>query len=785
MATWRRLLLRAVLGSFVLATAVVGGLFVAVPALPPDPEAALAARYQAIEVLDRNGERLGTLTAAHHQRGLARPLAAFSPRLIAATVEAEDQRFWQHRGVDPVAVGRAALGNLRSRRVVSGASTLTQQLAKMIAPGPRGWRAKWRETAWALQLEARYDKDAILALYLSHAPYGGLLRGAESASRALFARSADALTWRQAALLAVLPRAPSVLDLRRDPSRAVRLADRLLDRLQARGVLSAEERRAAAEEAVEVRASPSPLEAPHALDMLRQQEADGVVAAIRTSLDRRLQADLQAIVAVETARLRGRGADNASVVVIEAGSGAIRAMIGSQAYGDAAALGANNGALARRSPGSTLKPFIYALGMDQGIDAAEVWLDTEAHFETPHGDWRPDNYARRYHGPVRTRLALSNSLNVPAVRALSRIGVGALQDALRRAGVGGLHRSAEHHGLGLALGDADVALLDLAGAYSAFANAGVAVVPSLVDGLVDGDGVEHGLGTTQAQRLFSPRAASVVVDMLADPLARSPAFGHGGGLDLGHAVAVKTGTSKGNRDALAVAVSARYVVAVWVGNFDGRATEGWTGASAAGPLLRGVLDRLSEEGPLRLPSRADGLQRVTICPASGGRPGPLCPHRAQEWVFAEAATRGPCTKHDHGGSALRGEARAWAERAGIALAAEPWVDAGPADARIRLLSPAQGARFWLDSQRPGADQAIRIRAASEPAGLPVEIRVDGRLLEEASVADRDVLWSPAPGHHRIEVRLVGAGAAAGPKARSDAVTVDVLGMRRLGAASLP
>lgn len=785
MPRWRRSLLRFALGSFVLAAAVAGGLFLAAPALPADPEAALAARYQAIEVLDRNGERLGTLAAAHHQRGLARPLAAFSPRLVAATVEAEDQRFWQHHGVDPVAIGRAALGNLRSGRVVSGASTLTQQLAKMIAPGPRGWSAKWRETAWALQLEARYDKDAILALYLSHAPYGGLLRGAEAASRALFARSADALTWRQAALLAVLPRAPSVLDLRRDPARAVRLADRLLDRLQARGILSAEERKAAGEEAVEVRASPSPLEARHALDMLRQQEADGVVAAIRTSLDRRLQADLQAIVAAETARLRGRGADNASVVVLEAGSGAIRAMIGSQAYGDAVALGANNGALARRSPGSTLKPFIYALGMDQGIDAAEVWFDTEAHFETPHGDWRPDNYARRYHGPVRTRLALANSLNVPAVRALSRIGVGALQDALRQAGVGGLHRSVEHHGLGLALGDADVALLDLAGAYSAFANAGVAVAPSLVDALVDGDGVEQRPGATRAQRLFSPRAASIVVEMLADPLARSPAFGHGGGLDLGHAVAVKTGTSKGNRDALAVAVSARYVVAVWVGNFDGRVTDGWTGASAAGPLLRGVLDRLSEEGPLELPPRAEGLQRVTICPASGGRPGPYCPHRAQEWVFAETAARQPCTTHDHGGTRLHGEARAWAERAGIELAAASRSGSGPADARIRLLTPTQGARFWLDSQRAAHDQAIRIRAASEPPGLPVEVLVDGRPLAAASVADRDLIWSPAPGHHRIEVRLVGAGSTSHSASQRDVVTVDVLGMRRLGAASLP
>ncbi|MEY3014891.1 MAG: hypothetical protein RIT45_3626 [Pseudomonadota bacterium] len=764
-----RLLARATVVVVVLAVTLAGWLAAWTPALPSDVAGSLAERYLATRVVDVHGAPLGELVSAHGQRGEPVPLAAFSQRLIDATLEAEDRRFFAHPGVDLLAVVRAAQSNLRAGRVVSGASTLTQQLARMVAPAPRGWRSKVRESVWALQLEARYDKATILAWYLSVAPYGGLLRGAEVASRTLFDRPASELSWRQAALLAVLPRSPEALDLRRRPERAERLADALLDRLWRRGKLTDAERAAAARERLEVRAVRSPFEAPHVLDVMRRRGDRPV--RIRTTIERELQRDLQRIVRAEAERLHTRDARNAALVVLDAQTGDVLAMVGSQGYLDREDLGANNGTLARRSPGSTLKPFAYALAFDDGGSPADVWFDVEAHFDTEHGDWRPENYARRYHGPVRARLALANSLNVPAVRVVEAIGVARLQQTLRDGGISGLDRDPMHYGLGLALGDADVALLELAGAYTAFARGGVAVRPRLVAEVQGRDGVAEPAPAGESRRLFSAQAASMVVDILADPLARTPAFGRRGGITFDLPAAVKTGTSKGNRDALAVGVTAEYVVAAWVGNFDGRATDDLTGASGAGRLLRGALDRLAERGALHLPERAAGLRKVEVCPLSGATPGASCPHSVREWVHASAPARPACTMHRAGGLHLVGAARAWAERAGLPLAAAPAASPDPHGASLTLLAPIQGGRYWVDSQLGDGHIGLSWRAATNPPGAMVQWSLDGVPLGPPEPADRARPWQPTPGHHRLEVRrLDGLGVVA--------AEFDVMGLRR-------
>ena len=764
------------------------------PTAPDDPLAALLERYGASEVVDRDDQPLAVVSGAHRQRALATPLTQVSPRLIQATLAAEDQRFFGHVGVDPIAVARAAWSNLRAGRVVSGASTLTQQLARMLHPQRRGWRAKIHETLVARQLEHRHDKSTLLGWYLVAAPYGGLLRGAESASLAYFGRSAADLTWAQAALLAVVPRSPQALDPRRHLGRARTLADALLRRMHADGSLSDDEFRQALDEEHHIATAPGPFEAPHVLAMVQGELSDRP-RRLQTTIDGSLQHSLQAIVRGHARRMAARGADNAAVVVLDARSGAIAALVGSQDWGDLDGLGANNGALALRQPGSALKPFAYALRFDKGGSPADVLLDVESHFAAEEGDWRPQNYAQRFHGPVRARLALANSLNIPAVRVAASVGLTNLHRTLVDAGFGSLNRSSEHYGLGLVLGDAEVTLLDLAGAYTALAGAGVAVRPTLVRGAVGADGVVRPASEPATTRLFSAAAAWMVSDVLADEVARAPSFGREGALTMQLPVAVKTGTSKGYRDALAVGYDAQWVVAVWVGNFDGRPMDEVTGATGAGPLLRDIWMQLARRQRPTPPRRPQGLVEVAVCPLSGLAPGKDCPHQVHEWMPPASAPHRSCDVHRtiaidrasglRAGQGCHGpgveqrlvldvptEARDWAQGAGWDLpparqappcsqSAPPETGGAAADTAapgtdsLRIVSPQEGARYWLDSSVGRDGQAITLRAESRSPGRSVRWSVDGRELTRAEAGQR-VHWTPAPGNHTVEVEWLDA-----------------------------
>lgn len=785
------------------------------PTAPPDPLEALLQRYGATEVVDRDDRALAVVSGPHRQRALVTPLREVSPRLVQATLAAEDQRFFDHHGVDPVAVVRAAWSNLRAGRVVSGASTLTQQLARMMHPQRRGWRAKIHETLVARQLERQHDKATLLGWYLSTAPYGGLLRGAESAAQACFGRSAADLTWAQAALLAVIPRSPQALDPRRHLPRARRLADALLRRMHQRGALSDDELQQALDEEHHIASVPGPFEAPHVLAMLHD-DLQRRPRRLMTTLDAGLQRTLQAMVRGHVQRMRARGADNAALVVLDARTGAIAALVGSQAWGDVDGLGANNGALALRQPGSALKPFAYALRFDEGGSPAEVLLDVESHFAAEDGDWRPQNYAQRFHGPVRARLALANSLNVPAVRVAAGVGLTRLHRTLLDAGLTTMHRTSEHYGLGLVLGDAEVTLLDLAGAYTALAAGGEAVRPTLVRGAIDADGRLHEVAPAAPVRIVSPQAAWLVTDVLADEVARAPSFGRDGDLTMNLPVAVKTGTSKGYRDAIAVGYDRHWVVAVWVGNFDGRPMNEVTGATGAGPLLRDTWMQLARVRRPELPARPEGLVDVAVCPLSGLPPGPDCPHEVREAMHVASSPRRRCDVHRRiaidratglrAGQGCEGsgverrlvtdvpaEARDWAQGAGWPLPPPgqappcrpggegPGVvgDAQPqsatAGARLRIASPQEGARYWLDSSLGRERQAITLRVETDAPGRQVRWTVDGREVARGEAGQR-AHWTPVPGSHLVRVEFVAHGD--GPRrdrgAQGEQVQIDVL-----------
>jgi penicillin-binding protein 1C len=745
---------------------------------PDDPEAAFAARYGSTRVLDRHGRLLRELKGPLHTRSGRH--APVSPWLVRATLAAEDRRYFAHPGVDPLAVARAASQNLANLRVVSGASTLTQQTVKLLHPRPRTLLAKATEALRALHWDAVFGKERVLRLYFANAPYGPLVRGAETAARTYFAKPAAELTLSEAALLAVLPRAPSRLDPVRHPQEAREAQRRLLAKMQESGAASADEVDRALAQALPILAPGAARLAPHLADRAQSELAllaAAGVSAVHTTLDGDLQRDLQALVARHALRLRDRGVGNLALVALENATGELRALVGSADYGDAGHLGAVDGARARRQPGSALKPFAYATAFDLGLTPATLLPDLEARFATPDGDWLPGNYGRRFLGPVRARVALASSLNVPAVQLVERIGISAVRQRLAALGLHSLERDDSHYGLGLVLGDGEVTLLELAGAAATLARGGEFLPPRWLAAIDDTQGKRAGLARDPARRVFSPQAAWLTTHVLSDPGAREPAFGRGGALEMPFPAAAKTGTSKGFRDNWTVAWTPRWTVAAWGGNFDGRPLRDVTGVTGAAPLVHDALLRVTRgEGHPDF-VRPDGLERHAICPLSGQLAHADCAGQTDEWFLAGTVPP-PCSVHvarrvDARNGLLAGdtcpnehverkifaqlpnEYQAWSARhlTPMPSAFSPLCP-GPIAPRaaIRIAEPWDGATYHRDSRLPAHAQGIPLRAF----GGRVAWSSDAGRIAVTSDGER-AFWLPPPGRHRIVAQGLDSG----------------------------
>ncbi|MSP90735.1 MAG: penicillin-binding protein 1C [Myxococcales bacterium] len=713
----------AAAGAGALALAALVGLWVSgLWRAPPDPATVLRTLYGSTRLLDRHGRALSVLTGALHTQTRAGPGGAVAAWLVRATLAAEDRRYFDHPGVDAWALLRACRQNVAAGRIVSGASTLTQQVVKLMAPRDRSVAAKAKEALQALDLDRRLGKAAVLDLYFAYAPYGPLLRGADAAARAYFAKPVADLTLAEAALLAVLPRAPSRLDPARHLERAQADQRRLLDRMEALGwATAAEVARARAQSLALAQTAPRPLPG-HVADLARNRldalPATGVVA-VHTTLDAALQQDLEPLLRRHVERLGASGVSQAALVVVENASGAVRAMLGSTGWQHAAV----NGALARRQPGSALKPFAYAAAFDRGWTPASLLDDAPAHFPTPQGDWLPRNYSDKWRGRVRAREALACSLNVPAVHLVDSIGIEALRTTLAALGLRSLAQSSAHYGLGLVLGDGEVTLLELAGAAATLARGGTFAMPRWIEAVDLADGESVPLPRDPPRRVFSAVAAYLATDVLADPDARAPAFGRGGPLELPFPAAGKTGTSKGFRDNWAVLWTPTWTVAAWAGNFDGSPMRDVSGVTGAAPLAHDALLRLVRGQPTPAFAVPDGLVRGRVCALSGGAATPQCPHALDEWL-PRGASLPPCSQH----GPVTGVAR------------------GP----LRIAEPWDGAVYWLDSVRPAGDQMLALRADGGQPGVRLRWRVDAADIADVTGHER-AFWSLRPGAHRIEV----------------------------------
>ena len=737
--TWPRVRPLTVLGGAPLALLAALAVWLEWP-LPARMMAAPAALSLTLE--DRHGTPLRTTRAADGSRAQFIALAEMDPQLLQAFIATEDRRFYRHRGVDVRAAGRALLQDLRVARLVSGASTITMQLARILRPGGRGWGAKVAQVLWALRIERHLGKQAILELYLDRVPLGQGAVGVAAAAALYFDGSAAHLSLGQAALLAGLASAPSADNPFVSVDRARARRATALRRMVAAGYATP---RAAAEAAAEPLSGTrrrAPFLAPHFTSrVLAWAEDAGATldGTWRTSLDLGLQTELESEARATVALLRERGVRQASAVVLDNRTGEVRAWVGSPDFWSDTA-GQVDMVVSPRQPGSALKPFLYGLAFDRGISPATVLADIPHTYPTATGPYQPRNYDRRFHGPVRAREALASSFNVPAVELTDRLGAASLLRVLHEAGFASLARGADHYGLGLALGNGDVTLLELANGYRGLAAGGV------------WSPVRWTAGAPGARRRFVSRgAAALVLDILSDPVARVPGFGADTPFDFAFPVAVKTGTSHHFTDNWAVGVTGGFTVAVWVGNFSGRPMQQVSGVTGAGPLLhRALVDvaRRYEPGVLPSPAAA-GAVRVAVCRLSGLRAGAECPG-TEEWFLPGTEPAGDCDWHRAGGAVAWPVAYTpWAQQNGrgdaagqaVAMVASapgpaegdgatardvvPRAGAAP-DSGFRIVSPQHGDRYQVP---PGMDPryaTIALRAGGAPEDSPVQWWVDGR-----------------------------------------------------------
>lgn len=544
---------------------------------------------------------------------------AISPLYLQALLTYEDRWFHRHPGVNPVALLRAGWQWARDGRIVSGGSTLTMQVARILEPHSRTPWGKARQMLRALQLEAHLSKREILTLYLERAPFGGTIEGVEAASWAYLGKPASRLSHAEAALLAVLPQAPSRLRPDRHPEAAQAARDKLLERMVAQGAWTREQVDDARVEPVVSRALRQPLHA--ALLAQRLRNAHPRSERIESTIDAGLQRMLEERVAAYFSTLPER--TSAALLVVDNATMEARAYVGSVAFGDRARLGHVDMVRAWRSPGSTLKPFLYGMALDDGLIHSESLLvDAPQSF----GGYRPGNFDAAFNGPVSAATALRLSLNVPAVDLLDRVGPGRFAARLDHAGIRLRFPRGAVPGLPLILGGAGATLEELVGAHAALQREGIAGRVRLTPG-----------APVLERRLMSPGAAWIVADTLAAnprPGERSDTF------DLRDRprVAWKTGTSYGFRDAWALGATRRYTVGVWVGRPDGTPLPGQYGAITALPLLFEVIDslpRARSDGVV--PPPPDSVGRQAICwplgTAADAQPAALCRRRLEAWIL--------------------------------------------------------------------------------------------------------------------------------------------------------
>jgi len=775
----KKLLLWAILGPLLL-----GAVLLAWP-LPKavrNPEA-----IQPVRVLDRNGRVLYEARRGAEGSHDAIDLDAVPEQFIRVLLATEDRRFRSHHGISVRGIARALWQNATAGRVVSGASTLTQQFVRVrLGQGSRSYFGKLREAVLAIKVDLAFSKDEILEGYVNGAYFGHQAYGAASAAEIYFGKRLEELSLGETSLLIGLLQSPSALDPFSHPEAARKRRRLVLDGLVAQQLISAADADAAAEEPLHLGTGKTSIQAPHFVFWLldRLGERAKTSTEIRSTLDLPLQQETERIVSYRLEALKEKNVTSAAVVVLDARTGDVLTMVGSADYFDTAHDGSVNVATSARQPGSALKPFTYAAALQRGDTAATVVADVESQFFTQEGNpYVPRNYDYSYHGLVRYREALANSYNIAAVKTLERVGVGTLLTLLKAAGLSTLTESPEHYGLALTLGDAEVTPLELAQAFGVFARGGETLpIRATLD-------EEQG----ESQRILDQRIAWIIADILSDNDARLEEFGEDNALAFPWRVGAKTGTTRNSRDNWTVGFTADRIVAVWVGNADNSPMKDTSGVTGAGPIFHDVMVAATRDRPPAWLPRPAGISEVEVCKLSGMLPTQLCPLRIREYFVqgtepsvADTIYREVPIDRRNGLLASSGcgqdntehrvfaffplELETWARENGWPRPPSRWSPLCPSGERstatgaIRIVTPQNGDSFQLDPLVPDENERVPL-TADVPPGIPsVGWFVNGVRVGTGTAPAFRQDWSPTPGRWTIR-------AEAGD--RSASVTIDV------------
>ena len=672
-----------------------------------------------MQITDRHGTPLNATYANDWNLHDVVALYHVPEFLVDAFVLAEDKRFFEHDGQDWVARLGAVKQNVLAMRRVRGASTITEQVVRMLHPRPRTLWSRWLEGWEAKRLETVRTKLDILEFYLNQVPYAANRRGIRQAARYYFDRDLETLSRREMLALAVLVRAPSRLDPYRGDQRVLRGAiDGLATRLEAAGYPSFER-----SSEFDLKAPTLPVNAGHFLQYVVQDAAphdavsgDGREIAgrrLHTTLDGPLQARLQSLLDQRLKSLARSKVQNASLLVADHLTGEVLAwVVGAAGEGSPGHL--IDAVVTPRQPGSALKPFLYGLALERDWTAATLIEDAPLSEMIGFGLHSYSNYSRTFYGPVTLREALGNSLNIPALRAIQHTGAEEYLGLLQRLGFKTLSGHPDHYGDGLALGNGEVTLLELVQAYGALANRGLYREFSLQ--LEDA-------GTLSARRVYSPEVASLLGDILSDPDARRLEFGGGGALDLPVQTAVKTGTSSDYRDSWAVGYDDRHVAGVWMGNLDQTPMLGVTGSTGPALVLRAAFDMVNSHrttAPLWLSPR---LKRHVICADTGVafETGMTCPQRSEYFVpgtAPEASAQLATVEHE---------------------------------TDIRLLQPTPGLHMAYDPRLPASYQGFEFLLQGVAEDDLVDWRIDG--MDFQGHTGPRYLWPLSRGDHSVSASV--------------------------------
>ena len=698
--------------------------------------------FHSVKFYDRNGNLLQEVLSKNSTRSVHVDIDKVSSYFLDALIATEDKNFYRHNGIDYMAVLRAAWQNLKSEEIVSGASTITLQLARLIQPEKRTFFNKIKEAYFAYRLEAGMDKKSILEGYINRLPMGGNLYGVEGASKAYFGISSSDLTLAQATFLASIPNSPNQLNPYHNLKEIKKRQRIVFERMIEQGMISDSRVEGVLKEDVLLKPQEASFLAPHFVFQIMESLPDSA-QTVKTTIDIEIQKMVSAQIKNVLSYLKDYHVTNASAILLDNRTGQVLAYAGSADYFNTDIDGQNDGIQALRQPGSTLKPFLYLLAMENGFNPATVISDLPTHYRMPTGIYSPKNYSESFHGPVRLREALANSLNIPAVRVLAKIGVDRFLNRLHDYRFDSLHQDAEFYGVGLTLGGGEVTLYELTRAYMCLSRMG-SFIPTNEVMVINGKELEP---DSEEVIISTPQFNYLIADILGDHFARTAEFGFHSVLNLPFPCSVKTGTSFRFCDNWTVGYTQDYTLGIWVGNFDHTPMLKVSGVSGAGPIFANIMSMLynRKEYPEKFP-QPQGLARITICPLSGKKPSKYCPTSIEELIPERDLIASPeiCDMHVKGeevvSTVVPAKYQDWANQMGLKTQTRQ-----PGEEQLfQIINPKDGAVYYRLSNLKPEYQSVRFQLNCPDGDQKVNWFLNGILIKTTS-NNNTFLWTVHPG----------------------------------------